>query len=694
MIVRLIFSLLALLLTSMLAHAQATLVDTLRLQLAAHKQLDTTRVNLLNSLSDAVRPNDYTEALELGRQALELAKTLRYSKGEANALMAIGAAYGDRNDYVKALAYLTQASQHFNKLADTIGKARVAGQMGWIDTQRGDYVPALSLGLFTLDQAEKLNDQRLLQRTRLRLAGLYTLLGDFDQSFTYYSQALEQFEKAQQTPGICQTLNGIGDLYRTAGNLSEATRYYNKALRLARRLNSERLQAEVESNLAAVDVQTGEYQQALITGHHALKTLLARGEYEVIAWVQTSLAQAHLKLGRPDSAVYYGQRSWNLSRQIGYKEASRDASAILSLAYAEQKNFKDAYQFQVAHTAYNDTLSGRQIRQQLAVLQQKARSAERHAQARLREEESRRQRQWLITALIGIALLGVVAAALWRSNRQQQRANIQLRQKQAELKATQNQLIQTEKMASLGELTAGIAHEIQNPLNFVNNFSEVSIELIDELTQEQTKPQRDVELEAELLNDLKQNLQKISHHGGRASSIVRGMLQHSRASSGQREPTDLNALADEYLRLAYHGLRAKDKTFNAELKTDFGLGLEKVPVIPQDMGRVLLNLFNNAFYATQQRQKQGESAYQPTVFITTKRAGNSAEITVKDNGTGIPEAAREKIFQPFFTTKPTGEGTGLGLSMSYDIVTKGHNGNLRVESHENQGAVFHITIPA
>lgn len=263
-----------------------------------------------------------------------------------------------------------------------------------------------------------------------------------------------------------------------------------------------------------------------------------------------------------------------------------------------------------------------------------------------------------------------------------------------ELKSTQTQLIQSEKMASLGELTAGIAHEIQNPLNFVNNFSEVSIELIDELTDEQVKSDRDLDLEAELLTDLKQNLQKISHHGNRASSIVKGMLQHSRASTGQREPTDLNALCDEYLRLAYHGLRAKDKSFNAQFSTDLDASLGKVSMIPQDMGRVLLNLFTNAFYAVQQRQKQTNGNYHPTVTVSTRCANGHAVITVQDNGTGMPESVQQKIFQPFFTTKPTGEGTGLGLSMAYDIVTKGHNGEISVESTEGEGTKFSITLPA
>jgi signal transduction histidine kinase len=263
-----------------------------------------------------------------------------------------------------------------------------------------------------------------------------------------------------------------------------------------------------------------------------------------------------------------------------------------------------------------------------------------------------------------------------------------------ELQSTQNQLIQAEKMASLGELTAGIAHEIQNPLNFVNNFAEVSTELAQELAEERARPVRAPELEAELLADLKQNIQKISHHGQRAASIVRGMLEHSRASTGERTLTDLNALCDEYLRLAYHGLRAKDKSFNATLQTDFALVLPLVEAVSQDLGRVLLNLFTNAFYAVRQRQQvAAEPGYAPTVSVRTAYRDREVQVVVQDNGTGIPEAVRQKIFQPFFTTKPSGEGTGLGLALSHDIVVQGHGGALEMASQEGVGTTFTIKLP-
>ena len=262
------------------------------------------------------------------------------------------------------------------------------------------------------------------------------------------------------------------------------------------------------------------------------------------------------------------------------------------------------------------------------------------------------------------------------------------------LKSTQSQLIQSEKMASLGELTAGIAHEIQNPLNFVNNFSEVSVELIEELAGERSKEdgERDTGLENELLSDISENLRKISHHGQRADAIVKGMLQHSRSSSGIKEQTDINALTDEYLRLAYHGLRAKDKSFNAALITDFDERIGKIELIPQEMGRVILNLITNAFYAVSERRRQSGDGFEPKVSVTTYKSGNKVEIRVSDNGNGIPDRILDKIFQPFFTTKPTGQGTGLGLSLAYDIV-KAHGGELRVETKNGEGTTFIISVP-
>ncbi|HZJ36653.1 MAG TPA: ATP-binding protein [Gillisia sp.] len=280
-------------------------------------------------------------------------------------------------------------------------------------------------------------------------------------------------------------------------------------------------------------------------------------------------------------------------------------------------------------------------------------------------------------------------------------ANEALNKSLKELKAAQAQLIQSEKMASLGELTAGIAHEIQNPLNFVNNFSEVSKELLDEMKEELKNG--NLEDVKEIADDVILNLEKINHHGKRADGIVKGMLQHSRSSNGQKELTNVNTLVDEYIRLAYHGLRAKDKSFNATLETDYDDTIAKIEIVPQDIGRVILNLITNAFYACTEkktlrqaqggiREAQGDDSYEPTVSVSTKKEGATILIYVKDNGNGIPDSIKDKIFQPFFTTKPTGQGTGLGLSLAYDII-KAHGGELKVETEEGKGTEFIISLP-
>jgi two-component system NtrC family sensor kinase len=269
--------------------------------------------------------------------------------------------------------------------------------------------------------------------------------------------------------------------------------------------------------------------------------------------------------------------------------------------------------------------------------------------------------------------------------------NTALQKSLEELKAAQAQLIQSEKMASLGELTAGIAHEIQNPLNFVNNFSEVSNELIDEMCEQLEKG--NTEEAKAIANEIKMSLEKINLHGKRADGIVKSMLQHSRTNNNKKEPTNINTLADEYLRLAYHGLRAKDKSFNAAIKPDFDANIGLVKIISQDIGRVILNLITNAFYAVMEKKKLHPAGYEPTVTVSTKKIDNKVIVEVRDNGTGIPQKAIDKIFQPFFTTKPTGQGTGLGLSLSYDIVTKGHGGELKVETKEGEYTAFSVILP-
>jgi signal transduction histidine kinase len=391
--------------------------------------------------------------------------------------------------------------------------------------------------------------------------------------------------------------------------------------------------------------------------------------------------------GQLDSCLNYAEIALQYALDNNLYSSIAEANLFLSGLY-ETRDAANALQYNKTALAYKDSLI--YLNQQsgfseLIDLEELQRQREFEATQKAYRDKIR-----LYLLLGGLAVLLFITFLLYRNNRNKQKARKKIEEAYHQLQSTQSQLIQSEKMASLGELTAGIAHEIQNPLNFVNNFSEVNTELIEEATQEIEKGNT-VEVK-EILKDIKENESKINHHGKRADAIVKGMLQHSKGSSGQKEPTDINALCDEYLRLSYHGLRAKDKSFNAKFETDFDSSPPKLNVVPQDIGRVVLNLINNAFYVVNEKQKVNNSGYEPIVTVSTKRVGDQIEISVKDNGPGIPDSIKGKIFQPFFTTKPTGQGTGLGLSLSYDIV-KAHGGEIKVETKEGEGTTFILNLP-
>ena len=429
-------------------------------------------------------------------------------------------------------------------------------------------------------------------------------------------------------------------------------------------------------------------------------TLLDTGWRQSPSFFYFRLSNYHLDKANKDSALFYARKNLGSIQIAGkaYRVDNNlgDAYENLYSCFLLLDQQDSAFKYQGIALVTKDSLYKLQIKN-LSAFQQTNLSEQLRLQNVEKEKEAYQNRMRTYALLAGLVIFLLIAALLYRNNRQKQKSNRLLaKQKEkvestlSELKATQSQLIQSEKMASLGELTAGIAHEIQNPLNFVNNFSDVNRELVDELQQELKSGK--IEDAISISNDIKENEEKINHHGKRADAIVKGMLQHSRTSSGQKEPTDINALADEYLRLAYHGLRAKDKSFNATMKTDFDESIGKINVIPQDIGRVILNLINNAFYAVDEKKKQNLIGYEPTVSVSTKKNNGKIEIKVSDNGNGIPQKVLDKIFQPFFTTKPTGQGTGLGLSLSYDIV-KVHGGELKVETKAGEGSGFIIQLP-
>jgi two-component system NtrC family sensor kinase len=453
----------------------------------------------------------------------------------------------------------------------------------------------------------------------------------------------------------------VGDIYQALGNYKLATEYFKSGVELSERDGDTYFRARLYNNLANL----------------------------------------FDKLGKPDSCIYFAQEALQISQINKYLNYKLNSAKILARVYESQDKVDSVVKYLKMTMATTDSIFGQEKIRQFQTMG----FIEEQRQQELNITKERYKNQIQLYTLLGtLGLFLVVALILYRNNIEKKRANMLLEKQKneidrqrsiaektlEELKSTQAQLIQSEKMASLGQLTAGIAHEIQNPLNFVNNFSEVNDELIQEM-----KDETDIYQIKIIVSDIQQNNEKISLHGKRADAIVKGMLQHSRTSTGQKELADINALADEYLRLSYHGIRAKDKNFNVEIKTDFDGNIGKINVVPQDIGRVLLNLFNNAFYAVSERRASTSSAgqsYEPVVSICTKKVDTKVEIRVKDNGNGIPQKVVDKIFQPFFTTKPTGQGTGLGLSLSYDII-KAHGGEIKVESKENEGSEFIIHLP-
>ncbi|MEO8862132.1 MAG: ATP-binding protein [Ginsengibacter sp.] len=573
----------------------------------------------------------------------------------------------------------------------------------------GNYPKALELRLENLKLAEKDKDKFTTIWAIASITNDYAAMEDYPHVLSY-GRILDSILHTLNTAdtrfaeGRWGSARIISTAYYKLGNLDSALPYAIKMTKInglnwpeARLANAYNLLADIYSAMGEREKAFAYYRSALSKGFDFLGANSNEG-----------IARLFKKEGRLDSALFYARRalvfyqtqkqtiqSWGENTNTYVAEIS----PFIAELYKDKGQLDSAYKYLNLSVTLKDSLYNIDKIRQFQTLSYN--EAGRRQQLEQQSIEAKKQYDnkvktyGLITIIVGVLIFSFV---LYRNNKNKQKANVQLQTQKkelettlGELKITQSQLIQSEKMASLGELTAGIAHEIQNPLNFVNNFSEVNTELIEEMKSELTAGHYEDAIE--IGNSISENEKKINHHGKRADAIVKGMLQHSRSSSGIKESTDINNLADEYLRLAYHGLRAKDKSFNASMKTDFDKNVGKIDVIPQDMGRAILNLITNAFYAVSEKKKQLANGYEPTVSVRTRKLDNMIELTVMDNGNGIPQKVVDKIFQPFFTTKPTGEGTGLGLSLSYDII-KAHGGQIKAETKENEGSKFIINLPA
>jgi two-component system NtrC family sensor kinase len=514
--------------------------------------------------------------------------------------------------------------------------------------------------------------------------------GNIDKQVYHYTKTRELSEILKDVEMLGFVNMNLGRVYADMNRLDTALVMEKEAERIFLEANQIKYLGNVYRVMGNIYMEKNDETSALKHFHLGIKSAKASGNHSILGHIYSALTRYYLETKLDvDSGLHYSSMNLKVLQDM----QSTDLGLVytnLFQCYKLKHESDSAMKYIELAMITKDSISAQRMKS-LNVVQNLS-FDEKYRIQELEKENIQNQGKIRTYSLLGglIFFLGY-GLLLIRNNRKKNKANRALEAALENLKTTQTQLVHSEKMASLGELTAGIAHEIQNPLNFVNNFSDVSNELLDEMALE--IEQGNYSEAKEILADVKQNLEKVSHHGRRADSIVKGMLQHSRTSNGQKEATDINALCDEYLRLSYHGIRAKDKMFNAGIKTDFDASMEKINLNTQDVGRVILNLLTNAFYAVNKRKQQAQSDYEPLVSVVTKNNKSNIEISVRDNGGGIPHHILDKIFQPFFTTKPAGEGTGLGLSLSYDIITKGHGGELIVNTIEGESTEFLIKIP-
>ncbi|HKJ82206.1 MAG TPA: ATP-binding protein [Ignavibacteriaceae bacterium] len=649
--------------------------------LSGAEKLDSLQLALNNAANDTVRMDAYYNMalyyLEINRdssvyydnKSISLAQKLRLKLNEAAALSDKGYALLALGKYPASLESLSEAFQiaenpaseksalpflkgptpHARRLYNlgliNLHMGQLYGATGNMDMEKLRYSKVLSY-------AQSIQDTFLLSLAYLNLGYSYTYLNQLDSALYFEQQALalqphlEFFLRTWEG----SILYSLGNIYLKKGNLTLARDAYLKS---------------VES----------------YTAHHNLNYL--PNTYD-------ALSKLYERLHKPDSSLFYARKLLETARVLRQPLPLAASYRALSDVYSNLNKRDSTLKYLQLYTILNDSLNNAEKKNLLSY--QNIGFEQQLKLKSLQEEKIETETRIRTYAMLsGLGVLLIIGLILYRNNRQKRKTNKILETTLSNLKSTQSQLIQSEKMASLGELTAGIAHEIKNPLNFVNNFSEISGELLDEINEELEKNDKDEALA--ILEDLRRNLEKINHHGKRADSIVKGMLLHSRGTSGDKSLTDINNLLDEYVNLAYHGMRAQNKDFNITIEKDYDESLEKVKVVPQDISRVFLNIINNGCYAANDKKKTAGDDFSPTIKVSTKNLKDKVEIRIADNGNGVPDKIKDKLFQPFFTTKPTGEGTGLGLSLSYDIVVKQHSGDIKIESKEGEGTKFIIHLP-
>jgi two-component system, NtrC family, sensor kinase len=687
---------------------------------------DTVYLNKANDLGFMLAESNPDSAFIFLDKQILMCREANYKKGESEALKIYGNALQNKGDFVNSLEYYKNALSIAESIPDDRLIPGILNNIGLVYFNLGNYAEALGNFFEAIKGAENTGNLNVEAAALNNIAMIYFEQGKLEDAKSKYLEMLAIYGELGNQGRMILAYNNIGDVELKQKKPLEALENLKIAHNSSLALQSPEFIEMTARTLADIYVALDSMDKAEYLYRQSIAIAEEKGYGVPYSHSLIGLAELFYRKGSYQEALVYANNGLEQANKMGQAMQQRNAHELLAKINEKENNYSEALNNFKLFKQYNDSINNARGQRLAATLESEFEFSKKTLEF---EKASLRQRWLIFSAFIGLFTFLVILFIVFRNRNKLTKAYLILKGKNIEienkneklenaldqLKSTQLQLIQSEKMASLGELTAGIAHEIQNPLNFVNNFSEVSAELVEEI-QEARSERREArdkiqalrqssgteitteeQLEDEILEDIKQNLKKINHHGNRAGSIVKGMLEHSRTTAGEKVLTDINALADEYLRLSYHGLRAKDKSFNADFKTDLDPDLPKVNVVPQDIGRVLLNLINNAFQACTNSEfipdsyQDHNSKFKPLVTVSSKNLGDTIEISVKDNGPGIPDAIKNKIFQPFFTTKPSGQGTGLGLSLSYDIV-KAHGGDLRVETEEGKGSKFTILL--
>lgn len=670
---------------------------------------DTVYLNKANELAFLLAETNPDSAFSYLDNQIQLCRKANFKKGESEALKIYGNALQNKGDFTGALGYYQNSLTIAESLPDQKLVPGILNNIGLVNYNLGNYAEALSRFYEAIKGAEIKGNLYVKAAAINNIASIYFEQEKLEEAKTKYREMLEIYSKLGNQGRMILAYNNIGDVELKQNRPLEALENLMIGHRSALELQSPEFIEMTARTLAGIYAALDSTEKAEGFYRQSIEIAQEKGYGVPYSHSLIGLADLFFNQGKNQEARTFANEGLIQAQQMGQPMQLRNANELLSKILEKEGNFEEALDKYKLFKQFSDSINNAQGKRLATALESEYEFSKKTLEF---EKSSIRQRWLIISTGVGLITFLVILFLVYRNRNQLNKAFYSLKEKSREieqknmvlentltqLKSTQQLLIQSEKMASLGELTAGIAHEIQNPLNFVNNFSELSMDMLDDINQEIDKG--DFEEVKFLTSELKGNLSRISNHGKRAGSIVKGMLEHSRKSEGKKELTDLNQLADECLRLSFHGLRAKDKTFNADFKSELDPTLPQIAVVSQDIGRVLLNLINNAFYAcTDQTRNQGSTSIseenveiKPQVKITTQKTEKEIIISVQDNGPGIPESIKDKIFQPFFTTKPSGKGTGLGLSLSYDIV-KAHGGELKVDSKVGSGTSFLIHLP-